>query len=178
MSNFTERFELSQWIWDYVQFYCTMFWTFKGRDKLCKGCSHLLDIQIAILEEQQAGMGSKEIHRGTSSIEWHGFENSSLLSMLIWGILYRDYQYMYIYMLPSFLKVLHVWCGSWIWRMWSSSLMWKKSTIWLCNTGYPSAQETIESHFKGQAHILLCQSLDLSHVVCFPSCEKNSAIVI
>jgi hypothetical protein len=30
---------------------------------------------------------------------------------------------------------------------------------------------------KGQAHIFLCQSLDVSHV-CFPSCEKNSAVVI
>ena len=175
MSNFTERFELSQWIWDYVQFYCTMFWTFKGRDKLCKGCSHLLDIQIAILEEQQAGMGSKEIHRGTSSIEWHGFENSSLLSMLIWGILYSICIYICCHLFWK-CYMCGVAAGSEGCEV--SSQMWKKSTIWLSNTGYPSAQETIESHFKGQAHILLCQSLDLSHVVCFPSCEKNSAIVI
>lgn len=39
-------------------------------------------------------------------------------------------------------------------------------------------KKLLKATSKGQAHIFLCQSLDLSYVVCFPSCEKNSAIVI
>lgn len=95
MSNFKERFEISQWIWENVQFYCTMFWTFKGRDKVCKDCSHLLDIQIRILEEQQAGMRSKVIMLEINSKQFIG-ERAQLNGMglkipLFWVCLSEAY---------------------------------------------------------------------------------------
>ena len=136
-----------------------MLWAFRGRDKVCKDCSYLLDVQIGILKEQQAGkwkQGDKVRNHWKQFIGERAQLNGMGLKFgipLFWVICLSEAHYtqrLSVYIYVAILCWMCYMCGvaAGSKEYFSLSEMWKKPTFWLPHTCFPSVQGTIESHFK------------------------------